>query len=235
MNYLFLAMLGIHLAHALVLNRNDGLRESRLYSGAGLIVQTPLFLLAALVAYRYGALSRALLSPVYIVIGLAAGHAVFAASLLAIHRCVEDTRAVFWDLPALWDFAMQSPLVLSRYLSIAMAEEVIYRVAAQGVLLELTGNAPAAILLAAVLFSIVHAHFFRNTFAQSLEFVVFAVLLGVLYHFTGSLIFVVAIHAVRNIEIAYLEYLAKVEELGDAEKAVEAIEQSLFRRSRETI
>ena len=74
----------------------------------------------------------------------------------------------------------------------------------------------------------VHAHFFRNSLTQSVEFVMFALLLGVLYWLTGSLIFVIAIHAIRNIEIAYLEFLGKLEELGDEGEALREIEHAVL-------
>jgi hypothetical protein len=60
--------------------------------------------------------------------------------------------------------------------------------------------------------------------------VVFAVLLGVLYWHFESLIFVIAVHAIRNIEIAYLEFLGKLEELGDEEAALREIEQSVLHK-----
>jgi hypothetical protein len=59
---------------------------------------------------------------------------------------------------------------------------------------------------------------------------VFAELLGVLYWLTGSLIFVIAVHAIRNIEIAYLEFLGKLEELGDEEAALREVEHSVLQR-----
>ena len=71
-----------------------------------------------------------------------------------------------------------------------------------------------------------HKHFFENTRAVSVEFCAFGLLLGVLYYWTQSFVLVVVIHAMRDIEIAYLEYLIKVEELGDEEAAAKSIEQS---------
>ncbi|HQE84626.1 MAG TPA: CPBP family intramembrane metalloprotease, partial [Candidatus Hydrogenedentes bacterium] len=111
---------------------------------------------------------------------------------------------------------------------VAITEEIIYRATAQSSFVSLLGHAWAGIVLTAVLFSVVHAHFFRNSFSQSLEFVLFAVLIGVLYWSTGSLIFVIAIHAIRNIEIAYIEFLGKLEELGDEQQALREVERSVL-------
>jgi membrane protease YdiL (CAAX protease family) len=106
-------------------------------------------------------------------------------------------------------------------------------VAAQAILIDLLSSwmpesvaVVAGILAVAAAFVVVHKHFFENTWHISLEFVIFALLLGGLYFWTGSFILVMVIHALRDIEIAYLEYLIKVEELGDAEQAAKAIEQA---------
>lgn len=131
-----------------------------------------------------------------------------------------------FDLASLWNFAVDSPLVLSAFFSVAVAEELIWRVAAQPLLIDLTGSAVAGVLVAAVGFSVVHKHFFRNELRVSVEFIGFALLLGVLYYWTGSLILVVVIHAVRDIEIAYVEYVIKVGELGDEKQAAREVEKA---------
>jgi len=41
---------------------------------------------------------------------------------------------------------------------------------------------------------------------------------------TGSFILVVLVHAVRDIEITYLDYCVKAEELGDEQRALHEIE-----------
>ncbi len=222
-----LVLAGLHVVHSLIANGSGKPKKRPKFRADLFLIQLPLFVVAAYVAYADGALGRQLLNPVYIGAGLVLGHVIFVFSLLAIHRCVSDAREVLLGFGSIGEFAAESPLVLGRYAGVAFTEEIIYRVALQGSLILVLGNPWAGILCAAVLFSVVHAHFFRNTFAQSLEFVVFAVLLGVLYWLTESLIFVVAIHAIRNIEIAYLEYLGKLEELGDKERALEEIEQSV--------
>ena len=84
----------------------------------------------------------------------------------------------------------------------------------------------AGIVLIAAAFVVVHKHFFENTWYVSVEFCAFALLIGVLYYWTESFILVIVIHALRDIEIAYLEYLVKVEELGDEAQAAHAIEQA---------
>jgi membrane protease YdiL (CAAX protease family) len=92
---------------------------------------------------------------------------------------------------------------------VSLIEELIYRVAAQGVLLAMTGSPWIAIGVTALLFSMVHRHFFYNHVVDSLEFLAFSLLLGVLYHVTGSFMLVVMIHMVRNIEIVYFDHATR--------------------------
>jgi membrane protease YdiL (CAAX protease family) len=108
-----------------------------------------------------------------------------------------------------------------RFLAVSVGEEMIYRVTAQTLAIAVTKSPAAGILAVALVFSVVHRHFFRNETGQSLEFAVFAILLGVLYYWTGSLILVVVVHAVRNTEIAYLEHVLQLEETEDGESAPE--------------
>ena len=52
----------------------------------------------------------------------------------------------------------------------------------------------------------------RNPWPQSVEFAIFALVLGAVYFLTGDLIAVVLLHAVRNWEIAYLEHVIAQQE-----------------------
>lgn len=192
------------------------------------LMQAALFYIGCYFGYRYGVFSRELISPLYIGMGLIAGHMVFGVSLLMTHREWREVWSYFFDFSSLWNFSMESPLVLTRFVSVAVAEEIIYRVAAQPLLIELTGSTWAGIAIVVGLFCVVHTHFFVNSFVVSLEFIAFAVLVGVLYWWTGSLILVIVIHAVRNIEISHLEYLIRLDELGDEEKAMAETERALL-------
>jgi membrane protease YdiL (CAAX protease family) len=226
-----LAFLGLHVAHALWLNGRQDRVSSNAENRASLyLVQVPLFVLGCIIAWQNGDVGRGLVNPLTIAAGLLLGHVIFVLSLLLVHRSARDAREVLLGLRTIWEFVIESPLILSRYVGVAVTEEVIYRAAAQRTLCTYLRSSWAGIVIVAVLFSVVHAHFFRNTFSQSLEFVVFAVLLGVLYWHFESLIFVIAVHAIRNIEIAYLEFLGKLEELGDEEAALREIEQSVLHK-----
>jgi membrane protease YdiL (CAAX protease family) len=231
---LFIVFLVAHVAFSLATNpmQQDGQPRGRTRM-IHVMMQGPLFWLATFIGWEQGVFSRQLVSPVYIATGLLAGHLIFGLSLLATHLSWRDAWSHFFDFGPIWNFTMDSPVVLTRFLGVAVAEELIWRVAAQTILVDLLSSwmpesvaVVAGILAVAAAFVVVHKHFFENTWHISLEFVIFALLLGGLYFWTGSFILVMVIHALRDIEIAYLEYLIKVEELGDAEQAAKAIEQA---------
>ncbi|GMU92470.1 MAG: hypothetical protein AMXMBFR4_15280 [Candidatus Hydrogenedentota bacterium] len=231
--WLFTALLVAHVIYSVVSNRLfTGSQPTGRLRTVHVLMQGPLFWVATFIGFQDGAFSRELVSPLYIGMGLIAGHIIFGLSVWATHHSWRDAWSHFFDFGPIWNFAMDSPIVLTRFIGVALAEELIWRVVAQKRLIELlsphlSAFAPAVgIALTAAAFAIVHKHFFENTWFVSLEFCAFAVLLGVLYYWTNSFILVLVIHALRDIEIAYLEYLMKVEELGDKAQAAHAIEQT---------
>ena len=231
---IFIGVMLLHVAYSLITsNHPDGAAIPRRTRTIHLILQAPLFWISVYFANTQGVFSRELVSPLYIGIGLVAGHLIFSISLLATHLSLRDSWTHVFDFGPIWNFTMDSPIVLTRFLGVSIAEELIWRVATQVLLIAWfqtflgpAAGAAAGIVATAVCFVLVHKHFFQNSWHVSVEFSVFALLLGVLYYWTGSFILVMVIHAMRDIEIAYLEYLIKVEELGDEKAAAAAIEQS---------
>ncbi len=214
--------------------RHPGPRGNR-FDPWAFALQAPLFALCCVLAFRAGVFSRSLLSPAAVVLGLAGGHLVFGLSLLITHRVWRDIREHVLDVRGFAAFLADNPMIDVRFFGVALTEEIIYRAAGQELLLlPLTGSPWAAVIITAVLFSVVHDHFFRNSPAGSLEFLGFALLLGVLYHVTASLTLVVLIHVIRNLESVYLEYLALAEEKGGTE-ARETLDKMYARRSGETL
>lgn len=184
---------------------------ARLFYLSGGLLQTALLALACLIGYNEGVIGRSLFDPKWVILGIVAGHAVFAVSLVFSHRSLDTLRDIFQyatDPRPLGRFLGQSPRQLFACLDVSLIEEMIYRVAAQGVLLALTGEPWVAIGVTAIVFSVVHRHFFYNHVVDSLEFLAFSILLGVLYHVTGSFMLVVMIHTMRNIEIVYFDHAA---------------------------
>jgi membrane protease YdiL (CAAX protease family) len=157
--------------------------------------------------------------------GVLAGYAVHAVSLLVTNG-VQHLREL---LPALgdyfsswrarWEYFADNPMVMGMLAVNSVVEEILYRAAAQSLLIEATGRPWACILLVAILFSAAHQHFLRGPLLEGVEFLAYAVLLGALYYATGSLVFVMVIHTVRNFELYYQQFLIEKEkaEAGGAE------------------
>ncbi|MBX3179903.1 MAG: CPBP family intramembrane metalloprotease [Candidatus Hydrogenedentes bacterium] len=180
----------------------------RIFYVAGGALQTVLLVLAGYYAWEEGILGRGLFHPQWVILGLAGGHLIFGISLLFSHRSLESLRDIgvyIADPRPVSAYAARSPRQVFACIDVSLIEELVYRVAAQGLLLAWTGNAWAAILVTAVVFSVVHRHFFYNHVVDSAEFLAFSILLGALYHLTGSLTLVVLVHAVRNLEIVYFD------------------------------
>lgn len=212
----FLVLFGLYLLYALATNPR---RESQLQgapSTPGFLLQTPLFALACWYGAAHGVFSRDWFSPLSIGLGLLGGHLVFALSLLVTHRNTREIAGHIGDLTGFGRFVRDHPDALFRLLLVSISEELIYRATAQPLLSEWIGHAGAGIVVVAAAFAVVHWHFFRNPPLQSLEFVGFSLLLGALYYATGSIMLVIVIHTVRNLEIAYLEHLIDLEEQGES-------------------
>lgn len=245
-------LLGLLLVHAVVAVISNQFEESKIpprINAVNMLIQLPIFYIGVYLAFQAGVFSRQLVSPLWIGFGLVVGHAVFAVSLLTtalgainddstddtdpesdeepagVWDALKEAYQVATDFGGLWEFMTNNPYVLSRFLGVAFAEELIWRAGAQTILLEYVGWPVVAIGLTSFVFVIVHRHVFQNSWVVNLEFAAFAILLGVLYYATGSFILVIVVHALRDIEIAYLEFVIKVSELGDRDLAEREIEQ----------
>ncbi len=191
----------------------DGLVARCFYISGGLL-QTGLLGLALYLGFLDGVLSRSLFDPQWVILGLVAGHLIFGVSLIFSHRSLDTLRDIagyVMDPRPLGRFLGQSPRQLFACLDVSLIEELIYRVAAQSVLIAMTGSPWIAIGVTALVFSVVHRHFFYNHVVDSVEFLAFSLLLGILYQATGSFMLVVMIHTVRNIEIVYFDHATRPE------------------------
>jgi membrane protease YdiL (CAAX protease family) len=225
MTKVFLGLIVAYLCLSLYQNRRDEDPGKERPSVPGYVIQSLLFLFACYYAWTTGVIGRELVHPGYIILGLIVGHIVFALSCVVTQGSLYYLKGHVLNLAPLRAFYKENPDLILRIGSIAFCEEIIYRVAAQPLAIEATSSALLGVLLVAVAFSVIHWHFFRNSVLESAEFVGFALLLGVLYYVTENLTFVVLVHAVRNLEIVFLEYLVELEETGDPEAAQAAIER----------
>ncbi len=228
MRILFFLCFAAYVVHTMLANRRDDPAHRRV-TGAMLLIQTPLLLLACHFAWQRGVFSRDLVSPLHIGAGLLIGHVIFACSLLITHGVWRDAAAHFVQVGPFLRFLVEAPMIMLRFITVSITEEIIYRAAAQPLLTAWTGRPLLSIVIVALAFAVVHKHFLRNPVVQSGEFLAFSLLLGGLYYWTNSLSLVVAVHVLRNLESLYLEYLMKTEELGDAQRALNALEQTYQR------
>lgn len=208
----FLVFFVLYLLYALWENLVRNAPEGKRLSVASALLQAPLFITAAWLAVEHGAINRNLVFLPDLVAAVALGHGLFTVSLLVTDRQPREALRHFLHVRPVLSYLANDPMTLFRVFGVSLAEEVIYRVAAQPLLISLSGNAAVGILLAAGAFCVVHAHFFRNPLGQSLEFAAFSLLLGGVYFSTGSLAAVALIHATRNWEIAYLEHAIGMQE-----------------------
>lgn len=220
----FLCLFCVYIVETLWTQLRHGADKRQKLGVFRVAVQLPLFVLAAYLAVRSGAIDRRLVSLVEILPALAAGHLIFVVSVLATHTSLRDSWEIFKDWESLRDFFVNNPYLTFRTIQISFTEEVIYRAVLQSLLVLWWGPLPA-ILFAAAVFTISHEHVFRNSWRETLEFVAFSLLLGALYYATSSLAAVVAIHVVRNFEIASLEFSARVQETGSEEEAQLELDQ----------
>lgn len=210
----FLGIFALYLVYALVSNPRRDTETQSTPSPLGVALQTPLFALACWYGADHGLFTRDWISPLSLAVGLIGGHIVFGLSLLVTHRNLGEIAGHLGDITGFGRFVRDHPDTLFRLLLVSISEEVIYRGTAQPILMDGLGHAAAGIAAVAAAFAVVHWHFFRNPPLQSLEFAGFSLLLGALYYSTGSILLVIVIHTVRNLEIAYLEYLIDLEEQG---------------------
>jgi membrane protease YdiL (CAAX protease family) len=232
-NTLFLLLFAAYLFHSLWFLWRTRKGAQSPAGPLAYLLQGPLFVIAGIMAWRAGAIGRDLLHLAWMGAGLALGHFIFVLSIALTQQSMRDALSHARDLRGLFRFLKECPELMMRVFSVAFMEELIYRAAAQPLLMQISGSATAGIVLTAAVFAVVHDHFFRNPPLQSFEFFLFACILGVLYWATGSLIFTAMVHTARNLEISYLEFLLKREELGSETEAIAAVEgQHMRRRAR---
>lgn len=213
---LFLALWTAYTFYALYRN----LRGSGRFSPVAQTMQTFLVCLALYWAWTLEVFTRALWSPLDIGLGLLAGHLLFALSLGITHQHAGDVWRHFTDWRGIVSFAVKSPEIIIRFFGVAAAEELVYRVAAIGMLSALLHHSIPAVIVSALFFCLLHNHFFRKGWGSAFEFLLFALIIGAVYDFTWSLTLVVLIHLVRNVESAYLEYCTLIEEVRDDAEAL---------------
>ncbi len=162
------------------------------------------------------------------ILGLVIGHILYTAGFVVtvgFDGIVKKQLLSFWKLLG---FSFLSPIILGRTLGVAITEEIVYRGSVQTILTNTLQNAFFSILIVAITFTLVHEHIFKNEPRQNIEFLLFSIMLGILYHFTNDLALVTAIHFIRNMESNYLEFLEKIQEVNNLDQCLDELEKSSF-------
>lgn len=216
MTWVFITIWLAYTAHALYRN----LAAAGKAAAFGHVLQFVLLVLAIWWAARTGLFTRHLWSPVDLLFGLVLGHALFLLSLLITHQHLGDVLRHGLDISGITAFLKISPELAFRFAGVCIIEELVYRVAAQDILITRLGHPMMAIMITAIFFCVLHEHFFRNGWTCAMEFLLFSLVIGVVYYYTYSLTIVALAHLVRNLESAYLEYTVLLEEGNDREEAL---------------
>jgi len=212
----FLTFWGMYTVYALYRN----LRGPDEVSLTAQLLQTVLILIALRWMWLSGGLTRTLWSPVDIGAGLVLGHLLFVVSLGITHQHPGDVARHAVDLRSIAAFTSKTPELCLRFLGVAAIEELVYRAAAQDMLLTLWGRPLPAIGVTALSFCLLHNHFLKNGLVSAFEFILFTLTIGVVYYYTSSLTLVILAHTVRNVESAYLEYCVLMQHNHDETEAL---------------
>jgi len=138
----------------------------------------------------------------WLAVGVAVGAVAFTASVALLGNPVAVVADSLRRLPDMFLAHARRPMAILYYLAVATSEEFIVRVTLQGAVL---GGGAVAIAVTSLLFGAVHCRPGRGVLTlEMLDLLLFSCLMGVLFDVTHSLPLVVAAHAVRNLNAAYM-------------------------------
>lgn len=135
----------------------------------------------------------------FFTIGLLIGHFGFLFSLFLTTFSLSLTFCLMVPGRRFLSFLAAHPMSVAKYLLIAFVEEVVWRSYGQDSL----GNGWFAVVVIAVSFTITHTPRLKLNPIKLIEFLIFSMMLGILYHQFGSILLVMGIHATRNIGVIY--------------------------------
>jgi len=191
--YVFLAFLLLYVALAAFAPTGSRVSRGNFVLGNALVV-------AGLVlnwqAFRGTPPFRPLLIPV----ALLCGQLLYMAAVLATKLSVREALSAAVPSANIATTCRRRPLLLVQYCFMVTYEEFLWRATAQRFLEDMLANAPVAILITACLFTLLHQKMLDHN-VEKIEFLVFSVVLGLVYYLTASLLFVVLVHAVRDVNV----------------------------------
>jgi len=191
--YVFLAFLLVYVALAAFAPTGSKLSRGNFVLGNVLVV-------AGLVlnwqAFRGTPPFRPLLIPV----ALLCGQLLYMVAVLATRLSVKEAVSAALPSANIATTCRKRPLLLAQYCFMVTYEEFLWRATAQRFFADVLTSASVAILITACLFTLLHQKMFDHN-VEKIEFLVFSVVLGLIYYYTASLLFVVLVHAVRDVNV----------------------------------
>jgi membrane protease YdiL (CAAX protease family) len=185
--------------------------DTRRLSRVNLVLRTVLLLLGVALnwqAFRGTPPFRPLLIP----LALVCGQLLYVGAVFATGLSLKEAAHAAMPSPNIAVSFVRHPVLLLQYCFFATFEEFLWRATAQPFLTLLLSNTGIAVIMTALLFTILHTKMFTHD-VEKIEFMLFSVILGLIYHLTGSLLFVVLVHLVRDLNIKFGAPLEKPEHL----------------------
>jgi len=181
--------------------------DTRRLSRVNLVVRNVLLLLGVALnwqAFRGAPPFRPLLIPV----ALVCGQLLYVGAVLATGLSLREAAHAAIPSPNIAVSFVRHPVLLLQYCFFATFEEFLWRATAQRFLTLLLSSTGIAVVMTALLFTILHTKMFTHD-VEKIEFMVFSLILGLIYHLTASLLFVVLVHLVRDLNIKFTAPLEK--------------------------
>lgn len=191
--YIFVAFLLVYVALAAFAPTGSKLSRVNLVLGNALVV-------AGLVLNWRAFQGTPPFRPLLIPVALLCGQLLYVAAVLATKLSIKEALSAAIPSADIATTCRRQPLLLVQYCFMVTYEEFLWRASAQQFLEDIFTNAPSAILMTACLFTLLHQKKLKLN-AERIEFLVFSIILGLIYYFTASLLFVVLVHAMRVVNV----------------------------------
>jgi hypothetical protein len=141
---------------------------------------------------------------IFLLLGIIGGQLLFYLSLVLSKLSVKRAIPQIYSIRDMCRLIMDKKRDVVESMAMVAREELLWRCAIQQIL----GNTWPAVSITAICFSLVHLDLKEDTFYVShcLDLLIFSFILGILFHYFNNFYLVVAIHFVRNMNIAGIKY-----------------------------
>lgn len=138
-------------------------------------------------------------NPLWLISGLLTGHLLFFVSLIINRLSLKEALKFSLPFKSIYRYYLSHKLIVRKYFFVSLYEEFLWR----GTIQYLLGSSYLAVTITAFLFTITHVRQRGNNVFEILDLLLFAFLLGLLFFCYQNILFVIILHAIRNINISY--------------------------------